>query len=1095
MTPLRTRSRVLQPAGAALVIVLLMLVLATVLVVTFAALMTSNHSVASARVHELQAAEIGKGGIDWAAGQLRKEAMARDPLAAAANMTPDRSSAKDSKGTASAIKNLIKRTDRAIPFHPGGNEVAAASSSLIPASGGRKISIERWMNGPRLCGTANGIGTAATEVTAPDWVYMTGTGPRKVTLPADAKEIVGRFAVAVYDVGGLADVNIMGTEPDTVVKGSVPVAVLQRKGSPRLVSLSKTPGFPMFPATANGRDELAMANLIHRFREPGTLAKGGSDGSGWLGDITSAGRIPDADPASRYIDFMDVMTRGGAKILEADARFLSRQDMLTFWKRTELPSEALPFLTIFSREANRPNFSPRTLTPAVTDATRDFSAFKDATAAAKFRRFNLQRLNDFEEFKQTGSSESLARILTHFGLQPEGSVPATRSERLKMVWKYKAGTIAARTPGENADFFETLKMAFKPQSLAKTAITKAYTRANDNSITYDLDKNADLQVMRIGANVMDQWDRDGWPTFIRFDFPVDTVEIGHTAPQKSTDRIVAGVENLPFLNRVIVLPRRFNTLNVAHYYTFEIWNPHGNGDRAPTERPTDFEIVPRGAAQLQLMECGLQTPAAPASGWPASPFATLVGGVRFAGVPAIEPTYLDAANATALHASGSDAGSMTPIGIRGVGQAMVYGDQRHGTAGGVVQQIFINPKTNDEPSFELRIQGMSVPYSSFRLLAVNTSTGIRDGWPLGVNADPNRTWFSTNINAAGKLRDFYADYRAIGFARADPRTCRFGSPALKQLLSATTASHPGQGLRPSGNGVITIFTNPDQDGSGWTLSANVDMWTGPKARTYGLLAENGPASATRYTDDDGELRWGDNQRAFTVSATNNLFAPGKTELRPVMLDRPFRSIGELGFVFRDVPWKTLDFSNANSADQALLDFFTIEGDPMLDDSLGAPPKMLHGRIDLNTPHPEILAAALEGAGKTKLDGPPLAGAADTITALEARTIAAAFVQETRNNPLRNKGEAVRVLAALPGSTLPAIKAQREVAARALAGPGQVGTWNVMIDVIAQSGIYPPGSTNLDSNFVIRGERRYWLHMAIDRYTGEVLDQMLETVTD
>ena len=841
-----------------------------------------------------------------------------------------------------------------------------------------------------------------------------------------------------------------------------------------------------------------MANLIHRFREPGTLAKGGSDGSGWLGDITAAGRIPDADPASRYIDFMDVMTRGGAKILEADARFLSRQDMLAFWKRTELPTEALPFLTIFSREANRPNFSPRTLTPPVTDASRDFSAFKDTTAAATFRRFNLQRLNDFEEFKQSGSAESRARILTHFGLQPEGPVPGTRDGRLKMVWKYKAGAIAVKTPGVAADFFETLKMAFKPQSLAKTAITKQpYNRGDDGSITYDLDKNADLQVMRIGANVMDQWDRDGWPTFIRFDFPVDPVEIGHTAAQKSADRIVAGVENLPILNRVIAIPRRYNTLNVAHYYTFEVWNPHGNADRVPVERPTDFEIVPMGSVQVQLMECDTQTPAAPASGWPASPFAPLVGGVRFSGVPAIEPTYLDATtNATALHASGSDAGSMTPLGIRGIGQAMIYGDQRHTTAARVVQQIYVAPKTNDEPTFSLRVQGMDVGYSSFRLLTRPTSVGLRDGWPLGVNADPAKTLFSTNINAAGKLRNPNWDYRfQQAFLHADPRTSRFGSPSLQNLIIGSDPSFPGEGLRPRGNGVNSIFTNPDQAGNGWTLSGNASPWLGPAAREYGLLAENGPASATRYTDPDGQLRWGDNQRAFTVSATNNLFAPGKTELRPVMLDRPFRSIGELGFVFRDVPWKTLDFSNANSADQALLDFFTIEGDPVLDDSLGAPPKMLHGRIDLNTPHPEILAAALEGAGKTKLDGPPLPGAAETISALDARTIATAFVQETRNNPLRNKGEAVKVLAALPGSTLPAIKAQREVAARALAGPGQVGTWNVMIDVIAQSGIYPPGSTNLDGNFVIRGERRYWLHLAIDRYTGEVLDQMLETVTD
>ena len=29
--------------------------------------------------------------------------------------------------------------------------------------------------------------------------------------------------------------------------------------------------------------------------------------------------------------------------------------------------------------------------------------------------------------------------------------------------------------------------------------------------------------------------------------------------------------------------------------------------------------------------------------------------------------------------------------------------------------------------------------------------------------------------------------------------------------------------------------------------------------------------------------------------------------------------------------------------------------------------------------------------------------------------------------------------------------------------------------------------------VVEGEKRYWLHIAIDRFTGEVIDQQLEAV--
>jgi len=52
----------------------------------------------------------------------------------------------------------------------------------------------------------------------------------------------------------------------------------------------------------------------------------------------------------------------------------------------------------------------------------------------------------------------------------------------------------------------------------------------------------------------------------------------------------------------------------------------------------------------------------------------------------------------------------------------------------------------------------------------------------------------------------------------------------------------------------------------------------------------------------------------------------------------------------------------------------------------------------------------------------------------------------------------------------------------------------MIDVIAQSGRYPPNASTL-SDFVVEGEKRYWLHVAIDRFTGEVIDQQLEEVLE
>ena len=49
-----------------------------------------------------------------------------------------------------------------------------------------------------------------------------------------------------------------------------------------------------------------------------------------------------------------------------------------------------------------------------------------------------------------------------------------------------------------------------------------------------------------------------------------------------------------------------------------------------------------------------------------------------------------------------------------------------------------------------------------------------------------------------------------------------------------------------------------------------------------------------------------------------------------------------------------------------------------------------------------------------------------------------------------------------------------------------------LDLVAQSGKLTPISEGLE-DFVMEGERRYWLHLAIDRMTGAVVDSQLEIV--
>ena len=88
----------------------------------------------------------------------------------------------------------------------------------------------------------------------------------------------------------------------------------------------------------------------------------------------------------------------------------------------------------------------------------------------------------------------------------------------------------------------------------------------------------------------------------------------------------------------------------------------------------------------------------------------------------------------------------------------------------------------------------------------------------------------------------------------------------------------------------------------------------------------------------------------------------------------------------------------------------------------------------------------------------------------------------------------RLTAAVRNSATGAGEEARELIGRSLAEVTQTRTWNLLIDLIAQSGRYPAAATNL-SQFVVEGEKRYWLHIAIDRLTGQVIDQQLEAVSE
>jgi hypothetical protein len=165
--------------------------------------------------------------------------------------------------------------------------------------------------------------------------------------------------------------------------------------------------------------------------------------------------------------------------------------------------------------------------------------------------------------------------------------------------------------------------------------------------------------------------------------------------------------------------------------------------------------------------------------------------------------------------------------------------------------------------------------------------------------------------------------------------------------------------------------------------------------------------------------------------------------------------------------------------------------------------MLAGRISVNTRQSAVLSAILSQATEN-IAAASVAGktsSSPTITAADIAQIVSRVMALTTASPFFNKADLVTKLMEdatlntnlwIKSATDPYNKESRELVIRALSDAVQTRTWNLMIDVIAQSGRYPPTASGL-ADFVVEGEKRYWLHIAIDRFTGEVIDQQLEAV--
>jgi len=117
-------------------------------------------------------------------------------------------------------------------------------------------------------------------------------------------------------------------------------------------------------------------------------------------------------------------------------------------------------------------------------------------------------------------------------------------------------------------------------------------------------------------------------------------------------------------------------------------------------------------------------------------------------------------------------------------------------------------------------------------------------------------------------------------------------------------------------------------------------------------------------------------------------------------------VAELGYVFRDLPWKTLDLFTEKTADAGLLDVFSTNDFPAV----------VGRRVNLNILQTSVLQSILAGAIWDELDSTNSVSKTG-VTATAAPVLASNITTATSSAPLANRSQLV-TRSNLPLTVLP-----------------------------------------------------------------------------
>jgi hypothetical protein len=498
--------------GAALIIVLAFAVIFTGIALAYFSRTATDRQLVQSSYHDTSADLLARSALDVIVSDFKQELL--DPSSqtiTAANIQP-----RQSGGDAS-IPNLIRRSVYPdLIAAPGVSSVASNVSSgpVIVSSPKRgEITSARWNSHYLIPSGAN--------FTAPNWVLVTRNGPvsfsawqasLKDATSTNTNYVIGRYAFAVYDEGGLLDMNLAGNPNWGSIGGGNPNQAsptpwptnVGRKGILTFADLTA-----LAPLSQPQIDNLVGWRNFATTQQTGTFGSSNFSGgnqrnrqNAYGSYLLDFGFPPFTDPTNFPFTIVDNSNQGGL----TDQSVMTRQELIKLWSSLNLNTSLLKYLGTFSRERNQPAPDWNRLRGRITDRydVGNLALVKPNPPGTPSCNGNGHKGSNGQGcYHGRGRFRGAARdILNQFGLAwvpPNLSVVDSHQLAYWGHWKYvgvpgfacnPTGAACDHIPvlrGPSNDFFMILDYA----------LTQANGIADDPNIA---------DILSLGATLIDQYD-------------------------------------------------------------------------------------------------------------------------------------------------------------------------------------------------------------------------------------------------------------------------------------------------------------------------------------------------------------------------------------------------------------------------------------------------------------------------------------------------------------------------------------------------------------------------------------------------------------